>query len=305
MYIGIDFGGTNIRAAVVDKSGNLIHKNRIRTGDTSNYSVFLKRFIDFIQSTKKDFDIKGIGIGFPGSISKQQKIIVAPNLGWKNIDLRSDLSSQLNIPVILDNDVNMAICGEKWLGAAQDFSDFFMLTIGTGVGGAFFVGNNIYTGTGNNAGEIGHINIEPGGIECACGKKGCLEQYASATALINFARRNLITNKESLLNDIELKDIEAQHIYDAGKQGDRFALQAIDYNLKNLAIGIAAVVNLMNPQAIIIGGGVSHAGDFLLKRLRPFLKYYCLDFSYKDLVVRLASLGDEAGIFGSVYRHLK
>ncbi len=302
MFIGIDFGGTNIRGAVIDRNGNVISKSRIKTESQKGYDYIIENLINFINSFVNENKIEGIGIGFPGTVSKQGEIVVAPNLGWENVNLKEILEKKFAIPVIIDNDVNMAICGEKWIGAAKDYSDFFMLTIGTGVGGAFYLNNRFYGGVSNNAGEIGHINLFPEGKICGCGRKGCLEQYASATSLIEYVYENLKKFPESNLSKND--NIEAKHIFDGAKNKDRLSEEAVNYMCENLARGISAVVNLLNPEAVIIGGGVSHAGDYLIEILKKHVKKYSLDYSYKDFSIKLAKLGDEAGIYGAVSKFI-
>ncbi|MGM0607559.1 MAG: ROK family protein [Candidatus Muiribacteriota bacterium] len=302
MYLGIDFGGTNIRGAVLNKNGRLMQENRMKTEAEKGFEYIFNKFLLFIKDFMNEFEIEGVGIGFPGTVNRKGLIVTAPNLGWNNINLKEKLQNSLKIPVIIDNDVNMAICGEKWKGVAKNYREFFMLTIGTGVGGAFFINNKFYGGVSNNAGEIGHMNIEYNGRKCGCGKRGCLEQYASATALINYIETKL-NNSNSVLK--KEKNIQAKEIFEGARKGDKLALEGVNFICTHLGRGISNVVNLLNPEAVIIGGGVSQAGDFLLNILEKEIKKYSLSYSFNGFDIKLAQAGELAGIYGSVYNLLE
>lgn len=299
MYICIDFGGTNIRGALINGNREIIKRYRVRTEASSGYEKVCSNLYGLIDELGKDIEYKGIGIGFPGTVTKDSEIITAPNLGWENINLGKILEEKYKVRVKIDNDVNMALRGEKWVGAGKDYENIFMLTIGTGVGGALILSGKLFGGKDNNAGEIGHINVEKDGILCGCGKKGCLEQYASATAIINYVEKRISQGEKTELTKYET--LEAEEIFECAKKRDKLAIEAVDRMAWYIGIGISSVVNLLNPECIIIGGGVSHAGEYLLGKIRNSSEILCLDYSYKGLQIKLAELGDEAGIFGSAY----
>jgi glucokinase len=305
MYICIDFGGTNIRGALIDKNSTVHRRHRVRTQSKQGFDTVCTNLFTLIDELSTGIKLEAIGIGFPGTVSSDSHIVTAPNLGWNDIDLNDILFEKYNVKIKIDNDVNMAVRGESWIGAGKGFDDIFMLTVGTGVGGGFIINKSFYGGSKNNAGEIGHINVEKDGILCACGRKGCLEQYASATAMIDFVKDRLLNGEKSILERFKYDEIEAKEIFDGAKDQDRLCMDAVDRMCYYLSVGISTVVNLINPQCIIIGGGVSHAGDYFLQRIRHFAQELCLDYSYKDLHIRLAELGDEAGIFGCAYSFIE
>ncbi len=267
--IGVDLGGTNLRIAAVEEQGSLLEKITLGTRVTLGRDHVINDMCDAIQhltAKYKDFaTLEGIGIGVPGIIDMRTGMIrESPNLpGWADSPVRSEIEKRLGTRVILDNDANVAAFGEKWLGAARNFDDVAMLTLGTGVGGGIVLDGRIWHGMVGMAGEFGHITVEPEGQLCGCGNRGCLEQYASATAVVRMAHE-AIANGEA----VELAaaasnnpEFSAKAVYNLAIQGDESARRIFRHVGRSLGIVLAALVNSLNLPIYVIGGGVSSAWD--------------------------------------------
>jgi len=267
--IGVDLGGTNLRIAAVEEQGSLLEKISLGTRVTLGRDHVINDMCDAVQHlTAKYKDLatlEGIGIGVPGIIDMRTGMIrESPNLpGWADSPVRSEIEKRLGTRVILDNDANVAAFGEKWLGAARNFDDVAMLTLGTGVGGGIVLDGRIWHGMVGMAGEFGHITVEPEGQLCGCGNRGCLEQYASATAVVRMAHE-AIANGEA----VELAaaasnnpEFSAKAVYNLAIQGDESARRIFRHVGRSLGIVLAALVNSLNLPIYVIGGGVSSAWD--------------------------------------------
>lgn len=302
--IGVDVGGTTVKLGFFTLEGEIIHKWEIPTRTENGGQYILKDVAEAIEdelsqrSIGKDM-VTGIGIGIPGPVIEQKKVIECVNLGWGQRNVAEEMTELTGISnVKVGNDANVAALGEMWKGGGEGFDSIVMVTLGTGVGGGVIINGEILTGSNGGAGEIGHMTIhlnEPD--SCNCGKKGCLEQYASATGIVKEAKRAL--QRSSQASVLREKDhISAKTIFDEAKEGDGLAVELVEQLCKNLGLALSHVAHTVDPQAFVIGGGVSKAGEILTKTVD---KYYN-EFSMKALKNKkfcLATLGNDAGIYGS------
>jgi glucokinase len=267
--IGVDLGGTNLRIAAVDEQGKLVEKITLSTKVSLGRDHVIGDMCDAIQRMSEKFrdstPLLGIGIGVPGIIDMQTGLLrESPNLpGWADYPVRAEIERRLKTIVILENDANVAALGEKWLGAAKDFSDMAMLTLGTGVGGGLVLGGAIWRGANGMAGEFGHTTVEPEGQLCGCGNRGCLEQYASATAVVRMAREAIASNGGSALARAANSDPEfsSKSIYNLAVQGDEDARRIFRTVGRCLGIVLSAMINSLNLPIYVIGGGASSAWE--------------------------------------------
>ncbi len=308
--IGIDLGGTNIKAGLVKvEDGTIVDSFSIKTESEKGSSNTFDRIANFVDDiikkeklTKKD--ILGLGMGIPGPVLNNEIVSFFANFPWEdNLNVAEELKKRTGLEVKLDNDVNVITLGEAWTGAAQGYKNVLGIALGTGIGGGLVVNGHLFGGTSGGAGEIGHIKIEENGKLCGCGQKGCWEAYASATGLEREATSRLRVNKNNLVwKKIEgdITKLEAKHIFDAAKEGDKFALELVDYETRYVALGLSTVLNVMNPEIVVIGGGVSLAGDILFDGIKEKIKENTLIpilNGLKDIVP--AKLGNDAGIVGA------
>ncbi len=263
--IGVDLGGTNLRIAAVDESGKLLAKTELETEVALGREHVIEdlcRSIEAMQAKYKGAgELCGIGVGVPGLIdSESGRLLESPNLpGWSNYDVKGDIERRLGTSVILENDANAAALGEQWLGAGRDFESMCMYTLGTGVGGGLVLNGNIWHGWNGMAGELGHCNVEPDGHPCKCGSHGCLEQYASATAVVRMAREALAGGAATQLRTGG--ELTGRVVYECAMRGDAVAKQVFERVGRALGLAIASMVNALNLPLYVIGGGVSSAWD--------------------------------------------
>ena len=307
-YVGIDLGGTNTKIGVVDKEGNKIFTTTMKTESIDGHKESLDRIANILKENLKEYDIKltdvgGVGIGVPGPVVKGRIVKFFANFPWQeNLDLAAEFEERLGLKVKVDNDVNVITLGEMWKGAGKGHKNVLGIAVGTGIGGGIIIDGNLVSGKNGTAGEIGHSKVVKDGKLCGCGQKGCWEAYASATGLIREAQGRLIVNKKNkLYEDTKGREVEAKDIFDAAKDGDEFSMDIVDYEVDYLALGISNLLNILDPEIIVMGGGVSLAGDFLLDRLRERLKKYALPSALEGLEIVEAELGNDAGILGAAH----
>jgi glucokinase len=327
--IGVDLGGTNLRIASVDEQGAVIEKVILGTQLSRGRDQVIDDMCDAIQRMWQKYRssarLSGIGIGVPGIIDRKTGLIRATaNLpGWPGYPVRAEIERRLKTMVILENDANVAALGESWLGSAKDFSDMAMLTLGTGVGGGLVLGDAIWHGVNGMAGEFGHMTVEPEGPLCGCGNRGCLEQYASATAVVRMAREAIARNRGSALAIAANADPEfsAKSVYNLAMQDDEDARRIFRCVGRSLGILLASLVNALNLPIYVIGGGLSSAWEvfspFIFRELRERSTVYAAtapheptsspdgspalveaDLGPRTLVTR-ALLGSDAGLYGA------
>lgn len=308
LNIGIDIGGTNIGAGLVDENLNIVYSSETPTNKEKGYDFIEDKIISIIEeliskgkSMNKDID--SIGIGIPSITDlRGDNIIYSANLNWKNVPLGKNLRKRFNMKINIENDATVAGIAENRLGASKGYKDSVFITIGTGIGGGIIINNKIHLGSHGVGSEIGHTIVGENFYDCNCGNNGCLETFSSSTAMKNFITKELKAgNRDTILLDkiSKLEDIDAKLIFQSGIMGDKLANEAIDRMVKYLTIGISNIINTLDPEIIVIGGGVAKAGDYLLNKINALLPRYIL---FKELdygKVKLTELGNNAGIIGA------
>ncbi len=307
--IGIDIGGTNLRGALVDGQGNILKRMKILSEADQGIDRLIDNLADFIKDISLGEEVYDIGIGVPGIMDSENGIVTdAPNIiNVDNYPLRSVLDEKLgsNINVVIENDANCAALGEWWMGAARDVDSMIMITMGTGVGGGIIIGDKLWTGVGGMAGEIGHMTIYPDGARCNCGNYGCLESYASANAVKRMVHEglkdeNVVTNLRESVIDLDIEDIPLI-VMEAASRGDEYSLSIWHEVGVALGIGIASLINLLNVDMVVIGGGVSNAWDLFIDSLRKEAGKRAFRAPMGRVRIEKGALGDDAGIIGSAY----
>lgn len=308
-YVGMDLGGTNTKIGLVDEAGNTIFTTIVKTDSADGFENTIERLskilLEQIRGSNIDYEsaVKGIGIGVPGPVVNERTVKFFANFPWPaETDLAGEFEKHLKKKVKADNDVNVITLGEMWKGAAQGYRNVLGLAIGTGIGGGVIVDGKLVSGKNGAGGEVGHMKVERGGKLCGCGQEGCWEAYASATGLIREAQSRLTVNKGNLLYErVKGRELEAKDIFDVAKEGDSFALSLVDYEAEYIALGIGNLLNVIDPEIIVIGGGVALAGDILFDRVNEKLKKYALASTLEGLRIVQADLGNDAGIMGAAY----
>ncbi len=306
-YIGIDLGGTNIAVGLVNEEGRIIAKTETPTLASRPYQELIK---DMAACAKKvmeeakitEDELHSIGVGIPGVADKDGMVIFCTNLGWRNVPLRAELQQYINKPVYMDNDATVAGWAEYQAGVSRGTDSSVFMTLGTGLGGGIVMNGKIWAGAHGAGSELGHLVIEVDGVPCTCGKRGCAERYCSATAIIRMAREACADAPNCLIMravEGDMDKINAKVVFDAAKEGDSVAMQVFNRFVKYLAIAINNVISFIDPDMIILGGGVSRAGDFLLDAVKAALPEYLFYPTLKQPELRIASLGNDAGIIGA------
>ena len=308
-YLGIDLGGTNIVAAVVNEKYEIVSEAKNPTLCPRSWEEILddvtKTAVEAANlANLKISDFEFVGIGSPGVISVETgTVIAAVNLGFENVPLTKYLSEKLGVPVILENDANAAAFGEYKAGKAKNTTNFVALTIGTGIGSGVVLDGKIYRGNNGIAGELGHSVIKLGGRQCSCGRKGCIDVYASATGLITTTKEAMEANKESLmwqLSEGDIKNVTGITAFKAARQKDKTALGVVNSYIEVLAAAITNIINTFQPDMITIAGGISKEGDFLLNPVKSLVEKESLKNPAKPSPkIEIAQLQDKAGVIGA------
>ena len=301
---GVDIGGTTCKIGFFETSGKLLDKWEIKTNTANNGESILSDVAQAVdnklaqEGISKD-EVQGIGIGVPGPVKSNGVVNRCVNLGWGVVNVEEGLESLTGLKVKAGNDANVAALGEMWQGGARGSRDVVMVTLGTGVGGGIIVDGKVVAGFNGAGGEIGHITVNNDEIEaCNCGQYGCLEQYTSATGIVRVAKRKLDkTSDETSLRGIE--NLTAKDVFDEAKAGDKIALGLVDEVCQILGAALSNIACVVNPEIIVIGGGVSKAGDILIETIQK----HFVESSFhacRDTKFALASLGNDAGMYGCV-----
>ena len=300
---GVDIGGTTVKLAYFDQDGNMLDKWEIPTVTTDEGSHILPDVAasvkNYIQEKCIDPDtIVGIGVGVPGAVNKEGIVNRCINLGWGIVNVDKTLTDLTGFRVRVGNDANVAALGECWKGGGQGCKDMVLATLGTGVGGGIVVDGQLLFGFHGSGGEIGHMVIERGETEiCPCGKYGCVEQYCSATGVVRVAKRFMAkSDKPSMLRSVE--NLTCKDVFDAGKAGDELALEALDQVYRYMGEFLANVCCVVNPEVIVLGGGVTKAGQPLLDGAQRYFAQNVFHAA-KNVQFRLATLGNDAGAYGA------
>ncbi|MBR5152122.1 MAG: ROK family protein [Clostridia bacterium] len=307
MFLGIDLGGTNIAVGLVDNTPKVVSNASCPTDSGRPYQEIVKDMADLCQKVMAEggatiADIEGIGIGSPGSIdSKNGVVLYANNLGWENVPLRTELGKYFpNIPIGVENDANAAAYGE-YVVNGHGSDSFVAITLGTGIGGGIVLDKKIYRGHNGSGGELGHTTLVFGGEPCTCGKPGCWEAYASVTALIRQTKAAIAANPDSLMAKLaeDAGKVSGRTSFDAAKQGDKAAQEVVDTYIRYVAEGIVNVINIFQPETLVIGGGISKEGDYLLTPIQKYVDTYTYGGVEPRTKLMIATLFNDAGIIGA------
>ncbi|MDK2807952.1 MAG: glucokinase [Clostridiales bacterium] len=310
MYrIGIDLGGTNIKVGIVNENYEIIEKHSIKTLVERPYHEIIKDMADAIYYLleKKNIGLNEcltIGIGSPGTVdAKSGVVLYSNNFGWENIPLVAELKKYINLPVFISNDANCAALGETVAGAAKGADNVILLTLGTGVGGGVILSGKVFEGGHAGGAELGHTVIVDGGEACTCGRKGCFESYASATALIRETKAAALAHKESLLMELcegDIEKINGKTPFDAAQMGDETAKEVVGRYIWYLANGITNMINIFRPDKVLLSGGVCNQGEKLTKPLSEIVNRTCFGGEKAFIPpIERAMLGNDAGIIGA------
>jgi len=306
--VGVDLGGTTTKIAFLSTYGEILYKWEIPTDKSDSGKHIITHIAKSIDAKLEQLDVKkeqliGIGMGAPGPVEMRRGIIYeAINLGWsENTPLKDLIEMETGLPAVIDNDANCAALGEMWKGAGNGAKDLVCVTLGTGVGGGVITNGEIVHGIRGAGGEIGHITVVPkGGYSCNCGKTGCLETVASATGVVRVAREKLKSSTEdSVLRD--LKVIGSKQVFDAARTGDSLALKIVDQLAYYLGLSLANLGNAVNPEKIVIGGGVSKAGKTLLEPVMNYFKRFAFPKVRTSTTIDIATLENDAGVIGAAW----
>lgn len=300
--IGIDIGGTTVKLGLFNNEGELLYKWEIETRKIENGKYILPDITQSINNILEERNISkdevlGIGVGVPGPIKDDGTVLGCVNLGWSVFNVSTELEKLLNVPVRVANDANIAALGEMYKGGGKGYENMIMVTLGTGVGGGVIINNRVIAGATGAGGEIGHINVNPHEkVSCNCGRKGCLEQYTSATGIVRLA--NEILEREICDSKLRyIENITAKDVFDLAKENDELSLKVVEKFSAILGRALSNIACICNPEVFVIGGGVSNAGDMLLNNIK---KHYLESAFYatSNTEFKLATLGNDAGIFG-------
>jgi glucokinase len=298
---GVDVGGTTVKMGLFNVAGEVLEKWEIKTRTENGGEAIIPDIAAAANGKLEEKgiakeEVAGIGIGIPGPINEEGVVPHTANLGWGYKEVTRELEELTGLPCKGGNDANVAALGEAWKGGAAGYSNVVMVTLGTGVGGGIIIGEKIITGSNGAGGEIGHLHVDDN-IQgyCGCGNQGCLEQVASATGITNLANQALAaSDKPSVLRGGE---VSAKTVFDAVKEGDELAKEVAERFGKYLGTALASITAIVDPQAIVIGGGVSKAGPIILEYIEKYYQKYCFK-SCRDVKFALATLGNDAGIYG-------
>lgn len=309
VFVGIDLGGTFIKTAVVSEDGEVLGKVSLPTESEHGPEHVMNVMADSVgqalrEATVLKSVVRACGVGAPGPMNWKSGVVYSPpNLpGWKDVPLAEEMAKRLSIPTYVDNDANVACFGEYWSGAGRGVESMCMLTLGTGVGGGIVVFGKLLRGIDGTAAEIGHIKVERDGRSCGCGGMGCLESYASVTGLVRTARKGLEEGEASTLRDATGGDLDAltgKMVSDAAQAGDGFATYVIEETGRWIGTGVASLINLLNPERVVLAGGMIDAGEMLFKPIREIAVQEAFEVPAKRAKIVAAELGGNAGVVGA------
>jgi len=302
--LGIDLGGTDCKFGIVDEQGRIIHSSKNPTRSELGPEGVIDGIANHARGLLAGHKVKAIGMGVPGPMSSRLGLVYETPIlpGWINVPVQQMLEQRLGLPVVLNNDANAAAYGEYWAGAGRDFEGTMILfTLGTGVGGGIILNGELYVGPDDTAGELGHMIVMIDGEQCNCGARGCLEAYASATAVRREVREALAAGVRTSISIPEgaEEDFGAKVVYDAAVAGDAFAIDVL--RRMGIALGCAAstMINALNPGMLVYGGAISNAGEFIFKHLRESAKANSFAKPFSRVKIIKAELGNDAGIIGA------
>ena len=303
-FIGLDLGGTNIATGIVNSKDELLASVKVPTQAEDGWKIITERMGDTIAEVMqkagvKPTEVKAIGVCSPGALDIPNGIVIrSPNLRWFNVPLKKIIEDRFNIPTYFDNDANVAGLGENRYGAGVGSKHMLYMTISTGIGGGIIIDGKIYHGATFGAGEIGHITLDKNGPLCGCGNHGCIEAIASGPAIARNAKERLHEHPESLLH--HYTNITAREVSEAAHAGDQYALSVVETAARNIGVVLAGLINTLNPDCVVIGGGVSNMGDILFKPLIAEVKERAIPSFVENLKIVPAKLGGDVGVMGAI-----
>jgi glucokinase len=313
--VGVDLGGTSINVGVIPyEGGEVLGMRSMPTNSDHGAKFVVDRMVAMIRGSMEDASreagipddgIMGIGLGSPGPLDRKTgTVIETPNLGWRNFPLRDLISNSIGLPAELDNDANCATIGEWWMGAGKGTRTLIGVTLGTGIGGGIVLDGRVFHGAADVAGEVGHMTIDSTGRKCKCGNYGCLEAYASGPAIAARALEGLETGETSLLPSLvggDLSRVTAETVYEAIIAGDLYAKEVMRETAKFLGAGLANLINLLNPEMVVISGGVTRAGEHLFEPLRAQIRRRAFRHAEESCRIVSTELSGMAGVIGAAY----
>ncbi len=306
MYLGIDLGGTNIAIGIVDEKGNIIKKDSCRTPKNCDYKKVVEAMLELSDKLLADAsvdksEIEAVGIGCPGSIDYEKgSIPYSCNLDFHDVPFREEFQKHWNVKVVLENDANAAAYGEYIVNGNND-EVFLAITLGTGVGGGVIINGKIFHGSNGAGAELGHITLVHNGNLCSCGNHGCWETYASVTALVNQTKAAIEANPDCEMAKLAEKrgKVNGRTAFDSAKAGDPVAQAVVDQYINYVADGLVGIVNIFQPNTLLIGGGISSEGEYLLEPIRKHVRKYDYNKLFKPVEIKTATLFNDAGIIGA------
>ncbi len=309
-YAGIDIGGTNIKYGLVDTRGEVLFKEQRPTMASKGAEPLLHLVTNIAESllyqaAEEEVEVHGLGVGTPGAVDNKTGTVIglSPNIaGWRGTAIGETLRNRLNMPVWVDNDVNAMALAESRFGAGVGYNSLVCVAIGTGVGGGIVIDGKLWRGGNHTAGEIGHLSIDYEGNDCRCGRKGCLETYCSSSAILKRAKKKLNGRLTPVFENVlegDIENLKIKKLFAAVRKGDEIALEVINETAGLLAEGLAGVVNLLNPEIVVIGGGVADGGGGFVEAVSAEIRKRAFDTATENLRVAKATLGNNAGFIGA------
>lgn len=301
--VGVDLGGTKIATGLLTTDGKIVERTRLDTLAETGPDAVISRIVQSVRDVQKGHDVLAVGVGTPGLLDSEQGVVLhEPNLpGWTNVPLRDKLQKHLRVEVKVENDANAAAWGEYVLGAGQGTHNMVYITISTGIGSGLVLNGALFTGSTSFAGELGHTVIDPNGPPCGCGNVGCWEACASGTAIGRYARE-AVASKQTKIAELAAAEgvpVSAKHMFEAAQLGDETAQNIFDKTVHYLGLGLANTIHSYNPERIVIGGGVSNAGDFLFDAMRKKTEALVMSPYRETFTIVPAQLGNDVGILGA------
>jgi glucokinase len=310
VHAGIDIGGTSIKFGLTDSQGEILHREQKPTFAKNGPEPLMHLVTNIAErllyfAAEDDLEVSHLGVGTPGAVDFATGIVTGPcpNIpGWQGMEIGPILSERLNLPVYVENDANVMALGETRFGAGVGSASVLCATLGTGVGGGFVLDGKLYRGATGSAGELGHISIDYDGPECGCGARGCIEAFCSSRAIIGRVKKALAGGLTPVFNDVlqgELDNLTIKKLFMARRKGDEVAREALEETARFLGIGLAGVVNLLNPETVVLGGGVADGGGGFVEIVAAEIRKRAFDSAVKELRVVRATLGNNAGFIGA------
>lgn len=311
LLAAVDLGGTKILTVITGTGGNILARKQLPTPQEADAADLLETLVSAITQALREINsspahLRGVGLCVPGFFDVEERLVLQlPNIPRvKNFALGSALTHRLDVPVLVENDANAAAVGEAWQGAAQGHRHLVYITVSTGIGAGLILNGELYRGSRGFAGEFGHMQVKPGGPLCGCGKEGCLEAVASGTAIARQARKALQKHKDSLLSRRAAENngkITAADVFWAARAQDRTATAIVEEAINYLGIGISNVINFLNPSLVVLGGGVTNAGDIFFAPLQKVVAKHVVAHTGKNVKIIPAALGGDAGVVGMLF----